>query len=1265
MTHSSRHWLAGSALGLAVLGAALTGWSLQAQPPGASAPPGAFPPSAAGSPSPAVVRPEGLPAASPAEPTGGQTGLQKQGDLLRVVRNVPGDAKPIVLEADQIATWNDGGRLVFLLTGRVLVQQSVVQGRCQQAVAWVDVPRYKQTGVLHMDLYAEGGVRVDTSIEVQDGGRAVLDLNTRGEFRVRASRGKVQRQDQSRDPVVARARALGAAPSPPVKTVAAPAEPLPPVPGTVLPATLLPATRTTCRQSRRSLRQWCRCLPQRFRWAGCSRCRSRRPAGLVESGGLQAGAGAGRQAYAGLRRPAPPPPPAPATPGRHRPRLRGRCTPDRRRANAAGDAAAAQLDPPQTAGRPAAATRKSNRRRPTRCCRRRSRRARDPAAAGPPVPPAASAAGAAAAVTSQECRRGRPAAPRLNPGQPLEHRLLPRFEPLHLKIEDQPGGSKVITVTGGLILNVRNVPRIGVIDVEADRAVVWVKNRDANRAAEQLRSDQGDTSTELEFYLAGHVVFRADQPNRKDRVVVNSDEMYYDARRNVAVAINSRLEMHSDRGAASKSLSLTDPVILKAPELFRTGPNTFEVREAEIYSSKLPSDPGLKLLVADATVTNRTRPRTGLFGQELVDAKGNPMQVAESIIEARNVVAELEGVPFFWTPYLKTDARDPMGPLETIGFGASRVMGFQGGLGWNVYKLLGMQPVDNTRWRVLTDYMSRRGPALGTNFDYFGKLDSLADSTDPDGVVPSYNGMVRMFGLHDSGTDILGGNRPYLPFQPPGWRGRAMWRQGVYDLPYGFNVQSQISLLSDRNFLEQFFKPEFDTDINQANFVYVKQQQDNWAWSALGQVRTSNWITTTEWLPRVDGYLLGQDLFDRLTSNTSVSLAYARLRPSSDQPQHLVGVPPPLNDIVINGDGPTTQASTAGRLALMEELSLPFQLGPVKLVPYAKGAIVGYTEDLQGDSLARGWGGGGIRGSIPFSRLYPDVESELFNVKGLNHKIVLSGNYFIARANEPYQKVAQFDRLNDDSTASMLREFKPQEPLYNPGAGLALATSPLFDPQRYAIRRLIDNRLDTLDDIQVLQLDLRQRLQTKRGYPGFEHIVDWMVLDTSISYFPQPSQDNFGKSFSFAEYNYLWNIGDRTSFDSYGWYDPQEFGARIFTVGMHFNRPDRTTFHLGFRYMDPLNSRIMMGAVSYVFSPKYSMTASVAYDFGTTEAVTNTLVFTRTGSDLQVSVGFMYNSLQNNFGAIFEIVPNLVPVNRRGMGVGSMMTAASTMNAPR
>ena len=46
-----------------------------------------------------------------------------------------------------------------------------------------------------------------------------------------------------------------------------------------------------------------------------------------------------------------------------------------------------------------------------------------------------------------------------------------------------------------------------------------------------------------------------------------------------------------------------------------------------------------------------------------------------------------------------------------------------------------------------------------------------------------------------------------------------------------------------------------------------------------------------------------------------------------------------------------------------------------------------------------------------------------------------------------------------------------------------------------------------------LEFDVRQRWQTKRGYPGQQHITDWMTLDLSGSFFPLSKRDNFGNNF--------------------------------------------------------------------------------------------------------------------------------------------------------
>jgi hypothetical protein len=117
------------------------------------------------------------------------------GDLVRFQRNVPGDSKTLQLAADEIATWTDNGQQVVFLRGQVLVQQSVVQLRCQQAIVWVDIAGYKTRGVWHAEIYGEGDVAVDGSSEVRQGSRALLELNTRGEVKLHSVRAQLVRQN--------------------------------------------------------------------------------------------------------------------------------------------------------------------------------------------------------------------------------------------------------------------------------------------------------------------------------------------------------------------------------------------------------------------------------------------------------------------------------------------------------------------------------------------------------------------------------------------------------------------------------------------------------------------------------------------------------------------------------------------------------------------------------------------------------------------------------------------------------------------------------------------------------------------------------------------------------------------------------------------------------------------------------------------------------------------------------------------------------------
>jgi hypothetical protein len=730
--------------------------------------------------------------------------------------------------------------------------------------------------------------------------------------------------------------------------------------------------------------------------------------------------------------------------------------------------------------------------------------------------------------------------------------------------------------------------------------------------------------------------------------ILRAKEIYYDVTNSRAVAVCADLEL---RGAG-----FADPVHVRGKEIWQLGRNEWRAFEAETSASKRPSDPNLTVGATETRLIQRETVLTNIFGVPYRDFRngGEKMYGTERTLTNWNNTLRVRDVPVFYWPKTVNDLAEPFGPFLGVGFGNDNIFGQQFYTTWDVYKLLAIRPPQNHTWRLDADYLSDRGPAGGTVYTYSG-LDFF-------GRGGPHHGLFKAYGINDRALfDQLGGDRGPQPPKPE-FRGRVQWRhnQDLYEDGTTYvHLISQYAWMTDKNFLEQYYKQEFDMGANQETFGYLSGATGNLYGSLWTEYRNHRpWMTETEWLPRLDGAIIGETfLSDRLVYSGRANMAYANQRPAEQPPFPVM---------------PTDQLAVGlGRFDLNQRVSAPFDLGFVRFNPYGVVDLAYYTSSLEQTpitgnppfgpglgqvygqpwvdystrtvgGLGRFYGGGGLEASSTASRVYQDVQSELFNLNGLNHKVTLSGNYFAAYSDQPYTRFPQLDRMFDDSLDQGYRNIRPFQPTLIPGpAGVALSKSPLYDPQQYAIRRLVDNKPDTLASIQEVQLALRQRLQTKRGFPGMEHTVDWMTLDLSASAFPDAQRDNYGETWSFLEYLYLWNLGDRFSLSSAGWYDPFEYGARYWNVGINFNRPDGTNFFLTYRHTDPLKSRAVTAATSYQLSAKYAMNLSTTYDFGTNEALTNTLSLTRTGPDVTMLVGFTYNALINNFGFQFALLPNV------------------------
>jgi hypothetical protein len=223
--------------------------------------------------------------------------------------------------------------------------------------------------------------------------------------------------------------------------------------------------------------------------------------------------------------------------------------------------------------------------------------------------------------------------------------------------------------------------------------------------------------------------------------------------------------------------------------------------------------------------------------------------------------------------------------------------------------------------------LNKRGFGYGGDFSY-----------DREGMfdVPGHvAGLADFWGIQDQGVDTLGQQRMAVPPEKS-YRYRLFW-QHREELPYDMRLSAELGWISDRNFLEEFYKTEWDTLKDETTGVELKRLMGNSSWSITADVRVNDFFTQTNWLPRADHFWLGQSLFnDVFTWYEHSNIAYAQLKPTS-VPENvsvgpIVGAAGPFN--YVPGESNSEQG---GRFATRQEIDWPFQLGVVKVVPYALG----------------------------------------------------------------------------------------------------------------------------------------------------------------------------------------------------------------------------------------------------------------------------------------------------------------------------------------
>ncbi|MCH7725147.1 MAG: hypothetical protein IH991_01510 [Planctomycetes bacterium] len=352
------------------------------------------------------------------------------------------------------------------------------------------------------------------------------------------------------------------------------------------------------------------------------------------------------------------------------------------------------------------------------------------------------------------------------------------------------------------------------------------------------------------------------------------------------------------------------------------------------------------------------------------------------------------------------------------------------------------------------------------------------------------------------------------------------------------------------------------------------------------------------------------------------------------------------------------------RAGTRQELDLPLDVGPVRVVPYVLGDLTYWQEDVKGNDKLRLYGQTGVRATMPMWKADPTVQSELFNLNGLAHKVVFETEFFWADASQDLERrdsagnilagLPLYDPLDDDSQEHFRRRFV--DDTFRGGINDFVPLP--FDERFYALRSGMQSWVtapsaEIADDLMIGRFAIRQRWQTKRGMPGEQRIIDWITFDVEGTFFPRAQRDNFGAKLGMWNYDFRWHVGDRLTFLSDGFFDFFNQGLRTVSIGSQLSRPEIGYLYVGFRTIEgPISSNVLSAALTYRMSEKWIATAGTSYDFSSTGNIGQSLAFTRIGESFLIRVGINSDISRGNVGAVLGIEPRFFPNNRLGMVAG-------------
>ncbi len=135
-----------------------------------------------------------------------------------------------------------------------------------------------------------------------------------------------------------------------------------------------------------------------------------------------------------------------------------------------------------------------------------------------------------------------------------------------------------------------------------------------------------------------------------------------------------------------------------------------------------------------------------------------------------------------------------------------------------------------------------------------------------------------------------------------------------------------------------------------------------------------------------------------------------------------------------------------------------------------------------------------------------------------------------------------------------------------------------------------------------------------------------------------------------------YNIGDRVTLLSDGYFDFFDDGLRSFSAGFRTSRPGLGDAYIGLLSLEgPISSTVLRSSLDYRLNEKWIVSAGSIYDFGNTGNVGQSLGLTRIGESLLVRIGLNIDRGRDNTSVGFLLEPRFWPSQKRGRVGGQLI----------